>query len=461
MKNSQHLLEQIRSSLPGDIRSLSIAKILFRLMLSGNKSFPPGFLVEGSLWGIGSSNLIARLLKLKFGKDQLWSPSLTFDPVFYRLAYQDVANSGMHPWLHYQKFGRSEGRQPHPLIDLKYLQRQIPEISVIDLTDKYLESPSLWHASTSPFLNLELFRESGVWSKRANPLIELINSGVITRYINQRTLQIGLSDLDELDSVVSLVVAHRLLFPQYRYASESHFVKRVPTEINNESLMSKEAIILPGLILVTESHYWDINPDRPAVSHSFGYLSSGEQALFVATTEDVVFPNVYVLLTEISNSTLCELIETCEPNSVLIARNERQFRAIQYILVSHNPNNIENADQKTAIKLGFSTKINLIEDSPTPLASRALPIDFENKSCMIVLDLPSSKLEQFTWLKGVDIPEHWDFIIFDEEYSNNFYNKIIKSDYIFTTSELQEELTTIASEEKVFQANRELLGGFL
>lgn len=461
MKNSQHLLDQIRSSLSGDIRSLSIAKILFSLMLSGNKSLPPGFLVEGSLWGIGSSNLIARLLKLKYGNDPLWSPSLMFDPIFYRLAYQDVASSGMHPWLHYQKFGRSEGRQPHPLIDLNYLQQQIPDISVVDLIDKYLESPSLWHASTSPFLNLELFIDSGLWSKRANPLIELINSGVITRYLNLRTLQIGLSDLDETDSVVSLVVAHRLLFPQYRYSSESHFIKRVPTNINNESFGGEDAIILPGLILATESQYWDINPERPAVSHSFGYLSSGEQALFVATTVKVDIPNVYVFLTEISNTRLSELIETCESNSVFISRNERQFRAIQYVLGSHNPKNIENIDHRTAIKLGSSTKINFIEDFPTSLSSRAFPIDSENKKCTIVLDLTASKLEQFTWLKSMEMPEHWDFIIFDEEYSNILYNKIIKSDFIFTTSDLHEELSTIASEEKVFQVNREFLGGFL
>ncbi len=41
-----------------------------------------------------------------------------FDAGFYVERYPDVARSLLPPFLHYQLWGRREGRRPHPLHDV-------------------------------------------------------------------------------------------------------------------------------------------------------------------------------------------------------------------------------------------------------------------------------------------------------------------------------------------------------
>ena len=49
------------------------------------------------------------------------SPTPLFDPAFYLERYPDVASYWTHPFVHFVTRGFYEARQPHPLIDLRYL----------------------------------------------------------------------------------------------------------------------------------------------------------------------------------------------------------------------------------------------------------------------------------------------------------------------------------------------------
>jgi GT2 family glycosyltransferase len=72
------------------------------------------------------------------------------DPVWYQMAYPDVAQSGADPADHYHRFGAAEGRNPNPLFD----------------TTWYLETyPDVRDSGTDP---LEHYHVVG-WRERRNP----------------------------------------------------------------------------------------------------------------------------------------------------------------------------------------------------------------------------------------------------------------------------------------------------
>ena len=48
-------------------------------------------------------------------------PGPLFDAEFYVAKYADVAGYRAHPFVHFVSHGFYEGRQPHPLVDLRYL----------------------------------------------------------------------------------------------------------------------------------------------------------------------------------------------------------------------------------------------------------------------------------------------------------------------------------------------------
>ena len=67
-------------------------------------------------------------------------PSLLFDPGYYAERNPDVAQAGISPLHHYLDNGCVEGRDPHPLVDLKLLRSQLAADFAGDPLVAYLQS---------------------------------------------------------------------------------------------------------------------------------------------------------------------------------------------------------------------------------------------------------------------------------------------------------------------------------
>jgi glycosyltransferase involved in cell wall biosynthesis len=82
-----------------------------------------------------------------------------FDATFYRLRYPDVERAGVDPLIHYLRWGASEWRMPHPLIDPEHIIRRDPLLlrhpCTADTLDALLRDDVV---DPSPFFSLAHYR---------------------------------------------------------------------------------------------------------------------------------------------------------------------------------------------------------------------------------------------------------------------------------------------------------------
>ncbi|HEY9037238.1 MAG TPA: Stf0 family sulfotransferase [Pseudomonadales bacterium] len=109
-----------------------------------------------------------------------------FDPVWYLRHYEDVAELGRSPLLHYVSKGEAEGRNPHPLWDQLFIDRHYEHEGRPVLPVAYLKNPELryinphplwdgaWmkarHARPVPFL--EYLEEPAQWGLNTHPVFD-------------------------------------------------------------------------------------------------------------------------------------------------------------------------------------------------------------------------------------------------------------------------------------------------
>ena len=161
-----------------------IAKILRKF---GQKRFPAGLLLESTSRGAGLSVLFRAQIP-RLSRRINWHP--LFDSAAYLVLNPDVAAGGRNPWLHYQVFGRTEGRSPHPFVDVQLLAASMPGVPLGEVFDHYLALPALWTLDTSPYVDCQRFVLSGLWNGVTNPLAQLVKSHRGGAWIHDRLMLI-------------------------------------------------------------------------------------------------------------------------------------------------------------------------------------------------------------------------------------------------------------------------------
>jgi len=107
------------------------------------------------------------------------SGSPLFDPIYYTKRYNDVADSGLEPLVHYVVFGATEGRSPHPLFNSSYYKEQLSAkgIRTNNPLKHYLDS-----AATSELWPNRLFDpkhyRSQISDEVTNPVEHFLTVGV-------------------------------------------------------------------------------------------------------------------------------------------------------------------------------------------------------------------------------------------------------------------------------------------
>lgn len=131
-----------------------------------------------------------------------------FLAAYYRLAYPDVANiRGAR--RHFERFGRFEGRSPHPFIDVARLSVQMPGVRLAEVFDTYLDDRTRWALSPSPYLDVARFMDSGPWDGRTHPVVQILRDRASEPWVRSRLGTIDLATAADPIRIAAGVLALR------------------------------------------------------------------------------------------------------------------------------------------------------------------------------------------------------------------------------------------------------------
>lgn len=237
----------------------------------GLRRIPDGLFLEarpsGTFW---------KLVRVSLGKygGIDWHP--LFSSSFYMASNPDLAGLRASPWLHYQVFGRAEGRTPHPLIDTARLAASMPGVRKGELVDEYFADPSRWLIDPSVYVDAQNFVMNGAWDGATHPLKEIVTRHLAGPWIHSRLMVVDSSNGDEsLSRVVAAGALLLLAGGSARVAvmkSWSYTLSEHPTSAGGYT-------VVPGYFIgsgSSEIHSDSgraLSPDSSMIRHATGFVS--------------------------------------------------------------------------------------------------------------------------------------------------------------------------------------------
>jgi hypothetical protein len=203
LERTLRVLAQLRDELRRSYPLVDRARLRRVLRKSRLSSWPEAFLVGRAPTGGALATLYRRL----GGSPRVASHPL-FSADFYRFANPDIAAGNVDPWLHYQVYGRLEGRSPHPFVDLNGLARQLDGEPIGSALDRYLSDRRAWVLSPGPYVDVESFVAEGPWDGRTHPLVQILRDYPTDPWVR---LRLGTIDLGSAAGPAALALAAGLL----------------------------------------------------------------------------------------------------------------------------------------------------------------------------------------------------------------------------------------------------------
>lgn len=211
------------------------------------RRFPPGLLVDGSTrLGGAAERALCRVL-LSSVSNRPFDPHPLMHSGFYRAANPDLAGSRVPPWLHYQVFGRDEGRSPHPFINVESLQLKVPSVPLGSLVDEYLGDPNNWVVEPSPYVDVVPFMVQGPWDRVTNPLTQIAAKHAVQPWVRWDLMYIDSAAPE--DRGEELTTALLLLAPGLRRRGAATVVERWIGGNPEFSSFFSEVRVVPGLLV--------------------------------------------------------------------------------------------------------------------------------------------------------------------------------------------------------------------
>jgi hypothetical protein len=200
VSRERECLRALRAELSASYPRIRSQRLIRIARKAGFAKFPAGFLIDGSLTGFGTSGALATLRaaqRTRSGETADLHP--LFSQAHYLLTNPDVAGAGVAPWLHYQVYGRAEGRSPHPLVDTGFLSAWLADTPRQDVFDHYLADPALWVADPGPYIDCRKFMLYGNWDETTNPLLQIARSQISSHWVHRRLMLVdAASPVDEV-----------------------------------------------------------------------------------------------------------------------------------------------------------------------------------------------------------------------------------------------------------------------
>ena len=287
------VLRELRDELKSSYPTVDARSLLRILGKHGRGEFPGGFLVGGSVADRSAAGARAILSSAnRPGKPAKvpWHP--LFSTPFYLAMNPDVARASVSPWLHYQVFGRAEGRSPHPLIDTRYLNAWLGTTARGDVVDEYLGSPLFWPAEPSPYVDSEKFMLSGRWDGTTNPLLQIVTEYPDDPWIHRRLMLV--------DSASRAPTAARMASIGFLLTRSAGALSEIATWTadERESPTSTNFTVVPGFFLGSDGHRL-YSAAADVVSADSTVVSLGTESVSVvtgarSTADELVFVTGHV-----------------------------------------------------------------------------------------------------------------------------------------------------------------------
>ncbi len=237
------LRDELQRGYP-DVSARRLRRIARR---AGLHRFPDALMVDGRPRP-GLRQLARSVARRLLGRIPQSRRHPLFAESYYRALNPDLANLGAPLWLHYQVYGRLEGRAPHPIVDLDYLGAQMPGVRRADLLDRYLTFPEFWLLAPSPYVDVEGFVLDGAWDGKTHPLLQLLRSHTGEPWVRSRlqTIDLGSARRSSTSLAVGVLRSRNAaLFDISRVHVWTRAVGRAPAARGT-------ATVIPGFLLAVD-----------------------------------------------------------------------------------------------------------------------------------------------------------------------------------------------------------------
>lgn len=236
------------------------------------RSFPDSFFMEARP-SVGF--LLLFLASVKPWRVGDWHP--LFSGAFYRATNPDLANVRVAPWLHYQVFGRLEGRTPHPLFDPRRLAAALPEVRLADVIDEYLLDPRYWLEETSNYTDLGGYVAAGPWDGVTNPLKQIWAQGTLEPWIHTRLMIVDSHGPLDTSRVLAIAALTLLRGPASRAATFTEWGFDASADLSDLSVPA--FTVIPGFFLgasgavISADMSRKLSNDSTMMRYSGGFVS--------------------------------------------------------------------------------------------------------------------------------------------------------------------------------------------
>ena len=305
---------------------------IFRVMRRYSvKEIPEGLLLSAGSRREARSKL-SRAANPQRARRINWHP--LFSSEYYLATNSDVAAAGASPWLHYQVFGRAEGRSPHPLIDTDFLGSSLPSVRREDILDEYLARPEYWTADTSPYVDCLRYMLEGEWDGHSNPLVQIVRHHLNGPWVHRRLMLVDAASESQARARLTGVGALLTLNTSGSQFAEIRSWQVAQGHESPESLddQNVEYTVIPGFFLgakdqeVTSDPTSVISPDSTMIrlASEFVSLTKGD---LIST------PALNYLVSSLSYEQLVAIIHSSPNGTVLSPSSQGQAIALRELRV--------------------------------------------------------------------------------------------------------------------------------
>lgn len=250
-----------------------------------------------------------------------------FDMGAYQVLYPDVAGSRVSPWLHFQVFGRAEGRSPHPYIDVEYLSASMPGVIRGDVVDSYVMLPEFWTLNPSPYIDVQAFMLSGRWDGRTHPLTQIVAQGMSAQWVQHRLMLID--NAGEFGGGSRAIAAATLLA---RQGSPSRVLELQVWAVSDlrvdTDLSAHDYTVVPGYFLGHSGNVMNLASDA-ILSPDESMISLGTEVVSVKSGLHITTSQLIVLAGSLNLRMISDFLTSANPDSVVSPSSRLQQCAVE------------------------------------------------------------------------------------------------------------------------------------
>lgn len=319
-------LRAIRAELAESYPRVRPLRVLSILRRSGLRRFPAGLLLDAPPSSPSPSGAFAMLFRA--GRPRLargLARHPLFSSEFYRAVNPDIVASGADPWLHFQVFGRTEGRVPHPLIDLDFLSQAMPATIRAELLDRYLADPALWTSEPGPYVECARFMLDGPWDGTTNPLVQVVRDHLSGPWVHQRLMLIDSQVVADARAVV--IGAGILLARRGARAAPGALVSWGPASAGEDLAAPARYTVVPGFFVGAEGRTLSSN-DAEVMSADSTLIRTGSGYLSLPAGDDLTVARLLVITADLEGATLASRAASASPADAIAPHSVRQYDAL-------------------------------------------------------------------------------------------------------------------------------------